>query len=392
MKAFYKKFYHQVRRELNILIHDSDLLLIVLVAPLFYGFFYGSVYLHKLETDVPIVVVNQDHHSLARQLIRQLNAHPTLKVTAVTTQWNEAQKQVEHWQAQGLVWIPADFSQRVKQGRQTHLKLFVNNSRFLPANDINRAVQQVVSAMSGRVRLHAFLSKGLNVEQAFTQIQPLRVDDRNLFNWRQSYGDFLIPGLLALILQQTLLFGLAMSVAQEFEHGTRQNWFNTAQNHFGFLLAGKVFVYLVLYLAYTLFFFSVTLRLLRVPFRGHYFSFLVMSALFLVTVSIWAVFIGSFFKKKIVALQLLVFTSYPLFLLSGFSWPLAAMPRWVQAFTQLLPSTPFFQALPRMVLMGANLTDVVRELLQLIFLLGLGLAAGIWRFNRLKRKQLATVY
>ncbi|WP_456442314.1 ABC transporter permease, partial [Caldithrix abyssi] len=217
MKILQTKLLQAIRREVAILFKDVDILLIVLVSPLFYALFYGTVYVHKVETDIPVIVIDQDNSALSRKLIRNLDASQNLLVVRVTQDASEAKRAIEDWQTQGAIWIPADFSKTLKSGRQAHLKVYLNTSRFLPSNDINRAVQQTVATLSAGVRLRYFQARGLNFDQAAEQIQPLRVDDRNLFNVRQSYGDFLIPGVLALILQQTLLFGLAMSVAREFE-------------------------------------------------------------------------------------------------------------------------------------------------------------------------------
>ena len=385
MKTRWQNFRKLVRRELSFLIKDIDILTIILLSPLFYGLFYGTVYLNKVEREIPVIVVDQDNSTLSRQLIRSLDASPMLQIVETTTNLQHSREAIEMRQVQGVVWIPEDFSPALKKGRQAHLKVYLNNSRFLPSNDINRAVQQTVAIFNGAIRLHYFEAKGLNKEQALSQIQPLNVDNRNLFNPRQSYGDFLIPGVLTLILQQTLLFGLAMSVAREFENRSFAELLNLAHGRFLPMAVGKGFFYFVLYFAYSLLFFSLYLQLLHLPFKGNYLSFQMLNLIFLLTITIWAVIIGSFFRSKLTALQVLVFSSYPLFLLSGFSWPLQAMPWWLRGLSHLLPSTPYFLAMQRMVTMGAGLSDVLLEMIHLIILLLLGIPIGIWRFKVLQK-------
>jgi len=72
-------------------------------------------------------------------------------------------------------------------------------------------------------------------------------------------------------------------------------------------------------------------------------------------------------------------------LLSGFSWPLQSMPWWLRGLSQLLPSTPYFLAMQRMVTMGASLSDVLPEMMHLVILLLLGIGLGIWRFKALQK-------
>ncbi|WP_457566083.1 ABC transporter permease [Caldithrix abyssi] len=385
MKTSPTKLLQAIRREVAILFKDVDILLIVLVSPLFYALFYGTVYVHKVETDIPVIVIDQDNSALSRKLIRSLDASQNLLVVRVTQDAVEAKSAIEDWQTQGAIWIPADFSKTLKSGRQAHLKVYLNTSRFLPSNDINRAVQQTVATLAAGVRLRYFQARGLNFDQATEQIQPLRVDDRNLFNVRQSYGDFLIPGVLALILQQTLLFGLAMSVAREFELNSFEEWQKTSKDNTLLMFTGKGIFYFTLYLAYSLFFFSVIYGVLHLPFHGRYGTFLLLTALFLLNVTLWGMIIGSFFRSKIVALQTLVFSSYPLFLLSGFSWPLQSMPWWIKNLSTLLPSTSYFLAMQRVTAMNAGPADIVPELLHLLLLFVLSTGLAYWRFQYLQK-------
>ncbi len=373
MKRKIEGWWAVFKRELKIMTKDLDILVIILLSPLFYGLFYGSAYVHKTESNVPIVVVDQDHSSLSRQLIRYLDAHQLIAVKAVEPTLQEAKHDLDTWQVQGVVWIPQNFERRIKRGQQSDLKVYLNTSRFLPANDINRAVQEVAATLNAGIRIRHFEALGLNTGQAMEQFEPLQVDNRNLFNYRQTYGDFLIPGILVLILQQTLLFGLAMSIARESETKGWKTLYQQANGSVWGVISGKTLGYLLLYIGYAFFFFTVYFTLFKIPFRGNLFAFLVLTFLFLVAVAYLSVFVGTLFERKIIALQFLVFTSYPVFLLSGFSWPLSAMPSVVRWLAECLPTTPYLQALNRMAAMGAGWKDVWPELLHLMLLAFSGL-------------------
>ena len=373
MKHKIEGWWNIFQRELQIMIKDLDILVIILLSPLFYGLFYGSAYVHKTESNVPIVIVDQDHSSLSRQLVRYLDAHQLLAVKSVEPTLQEAKHDVDTWQAQGVVWIPRDFERRIKRGQQSDLKVYLNTSRFLPANDINRAVQEVAATLNAGIRIRHFEAHGLNKGQAFEQFEPLQIDNRNLFNYRQTYGDFLIPGILVLILQQTLLFGLAMSIARESETKGWQTLYQQANGSIWAVIGGKSLGYLLLYLGYASFFFTVYFTLFKIPFRGNLLAFLAVTFLFLIAVAYLSVFVGTLFERKIIALQFLVFTSYPVFLLSGFSWPLSAMPPAVRWLAECLPTTPYLQALNRMAAMGAGWNDVWPETFHLLLLIFIGL-------------------
>ncbi len=382
MKQLLARFWQVVRREIKLIAKDIDLITILLFSPMFYVLFYGTVYLHKNETNVPIVVVDQSHTALSRTLIRNLETHQKLRVVATINHLEEARRFINAYQAQGALFIPADFSKRVKQGRSAVLQLYVNASRFLPANDINKAVQEVVGTLGDGVQLRRLQASGLNEGQARKQIIPIGLDNRNTFSFSQSYGDFLIPGLLALILQQTLIFGLAMSVARESEFNTFGELLQLSNHNLWILTGGKSFFYLILYLTYALLFISSSTFLYKIPFRGDLRVFMVLTFVFLLAVIYLSLFLGTFFKRKIVALLFLVFTSYPLFLLSGFSWPLLAMPQYMRLLAQFFPITPYLKALPRVTAMGADFQHIWPELLHLLILALLGMLLTHWQMKR----------
>jgi len=99
-----------------------------------------------------------------------------------------------------------------------------------------------------------------------------------------------------------------------------------------------------------------------------------------------SVFIGSFFTKKIYALVLISFTSYPLFFFAGYSWPTFAMPKLIQLFSYLIPTTPYMHAINRVAMMGAGFNQVLVELINLIVLSIFFLALSISRLKLITKK------
>src|SRR5512140_946982 len=101
MKMKLQGLWSVVKREVNYAIHDIDILIIALVMPLFYAFFYGSLYLEKGEHDVAVVVVDQDHSGTSQTLLRQLDAHPWIRITDEVPDLGTARERLEKFDAQG---------------------------------------------------------------------------------------------------------------------------------------------------------------------------------------------------------------------------------------------------------------------------------------------------
>jgi len=358
-------------RELALVSRDRNILMIILVAPLFYALFYSTIYMYKSERDVPIAVVNMDNSDLSRAIERRLDAHQMVRVVLRLPDLAEARNLVEQMKIYGVVYIPKDFVSHLSENRAPVIKVWLNTTRFLVSNDINKAINEVVLEAGSRHRAAFFRLKGLNGEAASVMADPVLPDIRSVFNVTDSYGDFLIPGLLMLILQQTLLFGLVLSIAREREEGTLRQLWETSKGMFLPMAHGKIGLYVVLFSAWAILFYGAVFWMFSVSFAGSALAAIVLSLPFFLGMSYLAVLGASFFRSRLVAFQVVVFTSYPLFLMSGLSWPVSALPLPLRIMSELLPGTPYVRAMMRVTQMGAGPLDVMGEVAQLVALLAL---------------------
>jgi ABC-2 type transport system permease protein len=376
-----------IKREVGIIIKDRDLIIILLISPIFYAFFYASFYMYKTEANVPVVIVDNDHTETSRTFIRFLDSHQLVEVKETVPDYATAQDRIYKMSAFGIINIPERFEANLKSGQGADLGVYLNTSRFLISNDINKAINEVVGYMNAGIKLHFFESQGLSFEQAKEVIEPVSADVKPLFNPTEAYGDFLLPGLLILILQQTLLMGLAQSMAKENEEKTLKDLYSTAGHSMWATITGKGFFYFALYAAYALFIFAGPFSIFKINLKGNYFALAVMTALLFISVIYISIFIASFFDRKIYSLQFFVFTSYPVFLASGYAWPLISMPTSIKLLTQLLPSTPFLNAYVRITQMGGSWQHIFPEFIHLAALTLIGLILTRIRLKIFIKKQ-----
>lgn len=376
-----------LKREVKTILKDRNIFTVVLFAPLFYTFFYCTIYINKNETDVDITIVDMDHSKTSETMIKEMDASSILKIVKVTGNFEEAKKDLYNFKTHGIVYIDKDFEKLLKNGKGADLKAYLNTTRFLISNDINKAITEIAVNAGIKMRIKFFELAGYNINQAKGAVEPLRIDLRNMFNTTDSYGDFMIPAILILILQQTLLIGLAESVAKERENNTIKELFNTANGSPWALIIGKAGFYLMLFSAYTFFFFTYIFNLYSERLEGSNTALILLTLLFLLAVTFISIFVSSFFKKKILSIQFFVFLSQPLFLISGYSWPLLSMPLPIQYLSGLLPSTAYFQAFVRISTMGAGFYDVLPEIKTLFILAAAGLILTRWRIKVLVSKE-----
>lgn len=384
--SWMKSVFKVVSREITWIIKDIDLILMLIAAPIFYSFFYGSMYINKSESKVPVAILDMNHSQSSKDFVKDLNASEYIIVKEYLNSSSQIEDKLISEEVQGVVFIPSDFESNITQMRSTEIKLYLNTQRFLHSNDLNKAVNQIALAKGEEIRTKIFVSKRFSSPQAKKMSIPLKDEVTFLFNPSESYGDFLIPAILILILQQTLFMGLGQSMAKENETNKINELISTADNSFFVAIIGKILFYVILYLSYAFLFFTLNYYIFNLNFAGNYFTFLILTLFMFISMSAISVFIGSFFTKKIYALVLISFTSYPLFFFAGYSWPTFAMPKLIQLFSYLIPTTPYMHAINRVAMMGAGFNQVLVELINLIVLSIFFLALSISRLKLITKK------
>lgn len=370
MKFLIKSYWNVLKRELSLITHDKDIIIIILLAPMFYALFYNSIYLNKTEKDVPVAVVDMDNSEFSRSFIRRLDAHELVTVSKITGDVSEAQDLMNKMIVQGVIIIPKNAEIDLQSKKGTTITSNLNTTRFLVSNDINKAVNEIAFSFGDEYRQIYFQNIGYNSSEAKELIEPLKGDIRPMFNSIETYGEFLIPGLLVLILHQTLLIGLSESIAKERETKKLHELYKASGSNTVMAIAGKLTFYFIVFGAYAYFFYVVTFAMFKINFLGSVSAVIVLTALFILSASFFCIIISSFFKKKILSLQLLAFTSYPIFLISGYVFPVHSMPKALQVTADCLPTTPYLNAFVRITQMGAEWNNVMPQFYHLLILTG----------------------
>ncbi len=235
------------------------------------------------------------------------------------------------------------------------------------------------------VRLRYFEANGINPKHAMELINPVLPEIRPIYNPTNNYGDFLLPGLLFLILQQTLLIGMGESVAVDNEEGKFSKYLK-GENSIINYITGKSAYYIFLYFSYFLIFFWGVYPALGVANNGNMFALLTVGMVFVMVITLLSILIGSFVKSQSLYMGIMAFTTYPFFMTSGYSWPVVAMPEPIQWLAQVIPTTHFLHAGTRVAVMGGSWTDISTDIYKLMILLGVFALLTAWRLLTIKKK------
>lgn len=338
---------------------DPGVLLMLLIAPLIYSFFYPWPYTTEQLQRVPVAIVDQDHSALSRQIQRFAQASPRLELALLTADEGQARAALAAGEIQGYVLLPAGLKREAGRGRAQVVPVLADGAYFLANKIVLLGFAEVLGTVSAGIELRQLQAQGQSPLQAAASRSPLNVELAALYNPHEGYGSAVVPAVAVLIVQQLLLIGVAMWVGQRFEDRARPAeglalWSarTAAFASFGVLSAAWFFV-------------------LIFPFFGYAHGGNPAGAALLLLPFCWAtaaagVALGALLAERERAMQLLLCSSLPMAFLAGFSWPREALPAPLWWLGELLiPAVPGIQGFVRLNQMGAPLPAVGPQLLAL---------------------------
>ncbi|WP_380785628.1 ABC transporter permease [Sphingomonas sp. R86521] len=322
------------------ILRTRDLVAVAVISVLFYAFYYPAPYAHQVVERLPIVVVDADRSVVSRAIVRNLDAAHEVEIAANVSDTAAAKALVRNRQAEGILVIPRDLGASLIQGRSGGgIAIWLNGAYLLRAEAVGKTIGTAIAAT---------VEERLAGLAGATAIPITPVVTRPLFNTTEGYRDYIFPAVANIILQQTLLFAVARLVAERRRTGRWQRG----------MVLGVWAACTTIGTLSGLLYFGLVFWLQDIPHGGNIPALLLTVPLFAATVSALALTVGSFVRSGDDALKLLIPTSIPFVFLSGFAWPLFAMPGWVQAIAWTIPVTPATHIFVPLNQMGASLGEV----------------------------------
>ncbi len=358
MRGVPAAFVEQARR----LVRDPGALLILVGGVLIYAFFYPTPYLPEVLKKVPLAVVDLDDSPLSRRLVRMADAHELVSVAFRAADLEEGARLVRENKAGGVLLIPRGLERDVRRGARASVTLYADPSYFLVYRQLLTGVAETVGTLSAGVEVVRLRAQGLPDAAARAARDPVPLVTRPLFNAAEGYATYVVPAVLVVILQQTLLIGIGLLGASRTESGL-----SVVPPGAGPLatVVGQGAFFVSLYALHAAFYFAVVFRVFGFPQRGDAATLAAYVLPFLLSATLLGLAIGALFTRRETALQTLLFTSLLAVFLGGFAWPPEAMPGWLRTVSLAVPSTAGIAGVLRITQMGATLAEVRTEWLTL---------------------------
>lgn len=359
-------------REIGNIFRDKGIMIFILFVPLVYPLLYSYVYTNEVVRDVPAAVVDESNSPLSREFLRKIDASPDVAVKAYCHNMEQAREMVRRGDVYGIIQIPESFVRDITRGEQTHVGLFCDMSSMLYYKALLVTATNVSLEMNKDIKVNLHIPATTDRQSEISRM-PVDYDYVPLYNSQSGFAAFLIPPVLMLIIQQTLLLGIGMSAgnSRERHNGSvipLHPWYKNPVH----IVIGKALPYFMLYMVLALYMFTVVTNLFTLPRLGHYATYIAFIIPYLLACIFLAMVLSSFIYRREDSILLLVFLSVPLLFLSGLSWPSPSMPAFWKYVSYLFPSTFGMNGYVRITSMGASLSDIRTEYM------ALWLQAGIY--------------
>ena len=360
VQGIYDLFYIW-KQEFRTTFRDQGVLIFFVLVPLVYPLIYSFIYTNETIREVPTVVVDNSRSSLSREYLRKVDASPETSIVAYCADMEEAKLMLKDRKAYGIIYIPAHFSDDIVQGKQTQVSIFCDMSGLLYYKALLTANTNVSLAMNAAIKMER--AGNTTARQDEITAYPIEYEDVAIFNPTNGFAAFLIPAVLILIIQQTLLLGIGLSAGTAREHNQFKDLVPINCHYNGTLriVMGKGLSYFMVYSLVAVYILCVVPRLfslnqIAIP------GVLTLFTLPYLTACIFFAMTASIaIRNRETCMLLFVFTSVPLLFLSGISWPGSAMPSFWRYFSYLFPSTFWINGYERINSMGATLNEVAFE-------------------------------
>ena len=341
---------------------DEGTLLFVILVPLLYPVLYSWIYNNEVVKEVPVAVVDCSHSAMAREFVRHCDASSDVKVAYRCNSLEEAKDFVGHQKVYGVIYMPEDFGTRLGRMEQAHVSVYCNMGLMLTYKAIFQTCTSVAADLNSRIQIE--LSGAYTAREGELTASPINVRDVPMFNNTGGYGNFILPGVLVLVLQQVLLLGIGMAYGTSYEKHGFVRLKPMLERNFGLsrIMVGRTLGFFALFVmlsAWVLLAIPRIFNFVHIMPRG---EFLLFTIPYLLACIFFAITFSFIVRQRENVMLLVVFTSVPFLFMSGVSWPKSNIPEIWQLTSYLFPSTFGIQGFIKLNTMGCLFSDIWPEI------------------------------
>lgn len=330
------------RRELLRLWRDRDLRNILILGPLIGILLFYFTYSAQAIREIPAAIVDLDKSRESSEIIRNIDSTEELDVVAFPDSPQALEELISSGETVVGIIIPEDFGRKVGLGNRSRLFIAVDGTNIIYANNASSAILMVSRTMGAEIGIKKLLAKGVSYSQAQEAYFPVSFTDEPWFNPALNYAFFLVVALGLNIWQQCCTIAASSGIAGERDLGS---WYQLKASGVNLLtyFSLKAAARIVLFSAIAVPLYLLGFGLLRQAPACGLPVLLLFTGCFALAVDAVGSLVSGLAHNVLDATRFGMFIALPSFVLCGYTWPLDAMPVWMEKLAWVLPQTWFFQ-------------------------------------------------
>lgn len=353
-------------KELKQLARDRVTFGMVVMIPLLQLLLFGFA-INTMVRNIPITVVDLSGSAAARVILEQVRVTQVVRIVASHNTPAEAEAAIVAGQVRAALIFPHDLTQRIAGG-ETVAQWLVDGSDTMVGSSL-------LALRSMPLRLEAGAPPG-----AYQATLP-SFETALFFNPERRSQVNIVPGLTAIILTMTMILFTSVALVRERERGNMELLITTPIRPLE-LMVGKLVPYVFVGLIQVTIILGLGWLVFSVPFQGALIDLIVITLAFIAASLTLGLLISTLATTQMQAMQMTVFILMPSILLSGFMFPYDAMPRAAQYIAEILPATHFIRLIRGVYLRGAEISQLLPDILWLLGFTIIMLTIATHRFRK----------
>lgn len=363
-------------------------MVMLIVVPVLFGFFFLDLLKVGLPLKVPVAVVDMDDSPLSRQVTRNLGSTELVDVRCKVESFHEAQKKVRSGEIFGFFYLPEQFQKKALGGDEPTVTYYSNLTYYVPGSLAFKGFKTVAVTTTGALVQTTLVSTGIDSNTTKSLLQPVAIQQQAPGNPWMNYSIYLSPSFMAAFLALIILGVTVYSICSEIKYGTSPQWLRTAGGSMFIALTGKLvpqtFIEICVGMAYLGMMFGIE----SFPCNNHFSHLVLAMVLMVIACQAFAVAVCCVVPNLRLALIVVSLMGILSFSIAGFSFPVQNMYGSIGILSYILPVRYFFliyidQALNGIPLYFSRFYFVALLIFPLVALPGMG---------RLRKRCLNPIY
>lgn len=348
------------RKEFLHVMRDSRSLMMALAVPFLLLLLFG--YALSLDVDnIPMMIMDNDQTPQSRDLIHLFQGSKYFQIIGTTDRYQPVVDKINKGDCLMALVIPPDYGRKLASGQQANVQVLLDGGEANTGSIALGYAQGMLLTYGAQVRADA-----MNIRGGSEMTTPVDASLRVWYNGELKSRNFIVPGLIAVILMIVGTLLTTLTIAREWETGTMEQLLSTPIRP-AELVGGKMAAYFSIGMVDLIIALALGLFLFRVPFRGNLLFMAISSCIFTFGALCWGIMVSALMKTQLLAYQLGMLTSYlPTFMLSGYIFRIDNMPLVIRLFTYVVPARYFIRILQGTFMKGIGLETLWLELLMLV--------------------------